>query len=82
MQPEILIRSSPSSSSSSIFLNSLWIDSAMGIDFAFARAQKSPPGQQIISVNKPKFMLAKDWSLSFCQNLYSLDCSTLGKTRF
>ena len=35
------------------------IASEIGIDFAFASEQKSPPGQQIMSVKKPMCARAK-----------------------
>ena len=82
MQPEIFTLSSPTSRKNFSSENLRCIDSAIGSDFAFARAQKSPPGQQITSDSRPKFATDNDLLLSFCQREGRSDCLTSASTMF
>ncbi|MNJ77483.1 hypothetical protein D3C77_749920 [compost metagenome] len=58
------------------------MDSAIGIDLALAREQKSPPGQQMMSVSRPMFGVAKPFSRSSSHRACSWLCSTSARMMF
>ncbi len=52
----------------------------MGIDLALASEQKSPPGQQMMSVKRPMFGVARPSARSSFHRSNSLACSTSAST--
>ncbi len=68
MQPLMCRSISPMSSSSSRSWKRSVIASAIGIERALASAQKSPPGQAIMSVSRLMLALAKPASRAACQS--------------
>src|SRR5690554_7732536 len=67
MQPEMLRSMGPRSYRKSRSSKRRWIASATGIDLAFARAQKSPPGQQMTSFRVFRLAVPKPRGTRRCQ---------------
>ncbi len=67
MQPLMCRSMSPRSCSSSRSAKRSVIAAATGIERALASAQKSPPGQAIMSVSRPMFGVAKPAARAACQ---------------
>jgi hypothetical protein len=64
MQPEMFSSMSPMSCWKSMFSNFSAMAWAIGIDLALASEQKSPPGQQMMSVSRPMLGVARPCDLA------------------
>ncbi len=72
MQPEMLIVNWPIFCSSSKSVNARLMSCAIGIERAFASAQKSKPGQQMMSDRRPKFGVASSSARELLPQLVQL----------
>ncbi len=82
MQPEMFSSMSPMSCWKSRLSKRSAMAAAIGIDFAFASEQKSPPGQEMMSVSRPMFGVARPFDLARLQTSNRSDCFTSASTRF
>ena len=82
MQPLMCRSMSPMSYSSSRSSKRSVIASAIGIERALASAQKSPPGQAIMSVSRPMFGVAKPALRAACHSAGRSSSCTQGSSRF
>jgi len=82
MQPDMLRSSSPDVVQVIQVVEAALDRLAMGIDLALASEQKSPPGQQTMSVSSPMLGVARPRSLSSPQRPGSDDWRTSARIRF